>query len=524
MSGICNPSDRFHTVGSVTLYKPDTFHGNHEFKVGFDHYIHNAYGDWDPVLPVNYMLFTNDGEPYQFGAINHPIQPVTTPTYLGIYGTDSWTIARRLTLNLGLRYSRTAATIPATCREGVVAPSDVAFPDECFPQVDVPAWNSVAPRLHFAYDLTGDGKTVLKGGWGRFDYIRGLEPDVEQFNRNLDSVAIYDWRDLNGNGDYNPGEVDLDPDGHDFVQTLGNELDDPAPKAMPNPNEKQPKTDEFSLSIERELVSNFAVRVIGIHARYNNIRRRQNNLRPYAAYNIPVTNTDPGPDGEVGTGDDGGSITYYEFSPDLQGAQFEEFMLVNDPIARQRFNSIELSATKRLANRWQFGASYTRTKKDRPIHPDLRVPELRAQATVVGDYNPNTEINRVDNTSDWQGKLSGAYIFPGDVTVGANFDHQSGDAFARQVQLEGGMTIPDIELNAEPIGTRRIPSLNLLTLRVEKNFRFRTSQRVGVRFDLYNTLNVNTALEVEPISGDRFLRPGEIVPPRVAEFGVTYSF
>ena len=102
----------------MTLYKPDTFHGNHEFKVGFDHYRHNAYGYWDPVLPVNYMLFTNDGEPYQFGAINHPIRPVTTPTYLGIYGTDSWTIARRLTLNLGLRYSRTAATIPATLSRG----------------------------------------------------------------------------------------------------------------------------------------------------------------------------------------------------------------------------------------------------------------------------------------------------------------------------------------------------------------------------------------------------------------------
>ena len=33
-----------------------------------------------------------------------------------------------------------------------------------------------------------------------------------------------------------------------------------------------------------------------------NIYRIQNNLRPYEAYNIPVTNRDPGPDGEVGTG------------------------------------------------------------------------------------------------------------------------------------------------------------------------------------------------------------------------------
>ena len=76
----------------MTLYKPDSFHGNHEFKVGFDHYKHYQHGEWGPLEPVNYMLFTNDGEPYQFGAINHPINSLLTPSYLGIYGADSWTI------------------------------------------------------------------------------------------------------------------------------------------------------------------------------------------------------------------------------------------------------------------------------------------------------------------------------------------------------------------------------------------------------------------------------------------------
>jgi outer membrane receptor protein involved in Fe transport len=516
-------STRYHTLGSVTLYKPDSFHGNHEFKVGFDGYKHFQRTDWDAVKPVNFMLFTRDGEPYQFGAINHPIQSRLTPSYVSIYGQDSWTIARRLTLNLGLRYARNDVSVPAQCLEGVAAPSNVAFPDQCFDRVEVPVWNSVAPRVHFAYDLTGDGKTVLKGGWGRFDYIRTVRPDIERLNRNTDAVAIYNWRDLNGNGDYNPGEVNLDPNGPDFVETLGNELDEPAPRAIPNKDEKQPKSDEFSVSIERELIPNFAVKVTGIHSRYNNIRREQNNLRPYAAYNIPVTNRDPGPDGELGTSDDGGLLTYYEYSPSLSGAQFEELTLVNDPKARQRFTSIELSAVKRLANRWQVAASYARTKKDRPISPTLDVPEPRAQATIVGAFNPNDEINRADKTSDWQGKLSGAYLFPHDVTFGLNFDHQSGDAFARQVLLEGGVTIPDIEVNAEPIGTRRIPSLNLLTLRLEKSFRFRT-QRVAVRFDLYNALNANTALAISPRSGERFLRPEEILPPRIAEFGMTYAF
>ena len=517
-------SYRYHAVGSVTLYKPDTFHGNHEFKVGFDYYKHHQRTTWDALKPVNYMLFTNDGAPYQFGAINHPIESRLDPSYLGIYGQDSWTIARRLTLNVGLRYARNDVSVPAQCLQGVAAPSNIAFPDQCFDRVEVPIWNSVAPRVHFAYDLTGDGKTVLKGGWGRFDYIRTVRPDVERLNRNTDAVAIYNWHDLNRNGNYDPGEVNLNPNGPDFVETLGNELRQPAPRAVPNPNEEQPKSDEFSLSIERELISNFAVKVTGIHSRYNNIRREQNNLRPYAAYNIPVTNRDPGPDGRVGTADDGGLLTYYEYSPALSGAKFEEMTLVNDPKARQRFNSIELSAVKRLANRWQAAASYARTKKDRPIHPSLRVPENRAQATIVGAFNPNDEINRADNTSDWQGKLSGAYLFPYDVTFGVNFDHQSGDAFARQVLLQGGRTIPNIVVNAEPVGTRRIPTLNLLTLRVEKSIRFRAAQRVVVRFDLYNALNVNTATRMQPRSGSRFLRPTEIVPPRIAEFGLAYNF
>ena len=96
---------------------------------------------------------------------------------------------------------------------------------------------------------------------------------------------------------------------------------------------------------------------------------------------------------------------------------------------------------------------------------------------VVGDYNPNDEINRADHTWDWDGKLLASYIFPGDVLLSANFHHQSGDAFARQVRFEGGVTIPDIVLNVEPIGTQRLPSVNLLTFRVEKASGWRGRRR-----------------------------------------------
>jgi len=515
---------RDNTRGSLTWFKPNWFHGNHEFKAGVDHSNDFESPGLGP-KPQNYHLIYNDGEPFEIAFFNSPTFGKLAARSLAIYLKDSWTIGRRLTLNAGARYTRDSGYVPETCREAAAPPGDVVFPARCFDRVELRLFNSVAPRLHAAYDLAGDGKTVLKGGWGRYDHMRQIEPDAWRLALNNQAYGIFLWRDQNGNNDYDDGEVNRDPNGPDFVETAGAEFEETVPRGVVNPNEKQFKQDEFSVSLERELIANFAVRATGVYTRTMNTNRVQNNFRPYEAYNLPVTNQDPGVDGELGTADDLGLITYYEFAPELAGARNEELMIVNDPRADATYKSLELAAVKRLSNRWQFMASYSATKKDRPMIGSLAVRSLNTVTAIeVGNYNPNEEINRADRTWDYDAKLSGAYLFPGDVSVSANFHHFSGDVFARTVVFEGGVTIPEIELNVEPIGSRRLPNINNLTFRVEKSFRVTVAHRVAVRLNIYNALNANSALRVRTQAGDRFLRPRDIMPPRLAEVSASYTF
>jgi hypothetical protein len=424
--------------------------------------------------------------------------------------------------------------IPEQCREAATFPSDVMFPAQCFDKVQIPIFNSVVPRLQAAYDLSGDGKTVVKGGWGRYAFRREVAL-AARYDPNAITYGIFHWRDLNRNNDWDLGETNRnpnDPNG-DFIETRANEFGTLPPRFVPNPDEKQVIFDEFSVNLERELMANFSLRVTGIYSQTKNVQRQLNTFRPYDAYNIPVTNRDPGPDGRVGTGDDGGLVTYFEFSPALQGLQFEQYTPVNDSRANMSFSTIELAASKRLANRWQLLASFSATKKNQPIGGvgsasslsfGTASPTFSAAGDHVGFFTPNADIFSVDKTWDWDGKVIGTYIFPADVAVSGNFQHTSGDPFARQVNFRGGKTIPSIVLNVEPTGTHRRPNLNLVAVKVEKRFALPRAQTATVTLNVYNFLNANTATGLQNRSGAEFLRPRSIVPPRLAEVSVGYRF
>jgi len=538
----------------MTWYKPNLFAGNHDFKIGFDYAAAHAdrrISSRDgtknkatglPTGPVgNYQLVyrTPPGatelvplfmdaynNSYKDGSPDSVPKDLTHTTWL--YAEDSWTLARRLTLNLGARFAHAVGFIPAQCRSASEPPLQTVYPAKCWDRINFPTWNSVVPRLHAAYDLRGDGKTLIKGGWGRFAH-NWHSDELQMANENVHLVSRFAWHDQNNNKLFDPGEINFDLNGPDFRSTsLFTGGEDGLAGAVPNPNLKEPMSNEYSLSLEQELLRNFAIRATGIYSRQQTFRV-QNNLRPYSSYNIPVTNPDPGPDGVLGTADDPGkSITFYEYPTALASRQFQQPMLINSAADDQKYTSFEVAASKRLDRRWTLMASYSATKVDIPYWQntastgnDFTNPGLQV---FLATYDPNAEINSAYKVWEQTGRIDGAYIFPYGIQVSANFEHRSGQPYARTVNFPGPAPISTIVLRVEPIGARQLPDINLLHMRVEKTLRVAQGRRLSLRLNVFNVTNINAEQSITQLSGVNFGRPGGVLPPRIAELGVNYSF
>jgi len=377
-----------------------------------------------------------------------------------------------------------------------------------FPRVEVGRWGHFAPRAAVAWDVTGRGKTVLKASYGWFNSEAFVSADYNQYTIfNTD----YRWHDLNGDGRYQPGEVNLDTNGPDFLSTTS------AANARINPDLKLSHIQEISASLEHELAPNLAVRGLFVQKRTGDGFSTINVLRPYSAFNIPITRRDPGPDGLLSTADDGPMVTIYDYDAAFRGSNFVGNQATNRPAGRSDyFNSYEGSVSRRLSGSWSLLAAYTATKYHRWL---VGVPT-----------SPNDEFFPLDESWRWNLKVNGNYNLPHDFLIGAIVELVNGRLDQRTYVFRATdasgpplRQLASATIRLEPYGSQQEPHQTTFNARVAKKLSF-SRRSLNLSFDVLNVTNSNAITAVTYVSGPAFGKVTDILPPRTLRAGVTFDF
>lgn len=143
--------------------------GKHLFKFGGDYSrvidqvnsISTKYGSFSYTNRSDFITdFANNGvnRRYNTFAQAFGLSQYSLGTHdVAVFLQDDWRVNSKFTLNLGLRYE--VQVLPNAFIPNPLVPQTFSLPEDN---------NNFGPRVGFAWDPTGDGKTAIRGGWGMY--------------------------------------------------------------------------------------------------------------------------------------------------------------------------------------------------------------------------------------------------------------------------------------------------------------------------------------------------------------------
>jgi hypothetical protein len=506
------------------------FKGNHELKFGFGYRKNpnRTTTTWSGSQNVGWQYGESPLDASQNLAwVTRQRNVAFTAKYTHLYLGDTWT-KNRLSLSVGVRWDKQTAE-----NEASTASANPTFP-ELLPELAYAGggtgidWNDVSPRVSFTYALTESRKTVARGSYAYYaGQLNPFEVTFESPVGGYYTFIAYPWVDRNGDH-FAQGDEVLVSEGVLYANNVdpANPTSATAVNSI-DPNYSANNDHELILGIDHELAPNFA-----IGAAYT----WRKGLDAVAWTPRPgMTQADYFSTGTVSQ--NGFSAEGFAPDPTLIGNGGR--LLTNRPDYHLGYNGIELSAVKRLSNRWMaraaFGWMDWKEYLDgpgaiqNPTRSDLSggINNLSGPGIDGGIFAPKSygaKTNTFFNAT-WQLSANALYQMGAGFEVAAALFGRQGYPQALILNVDGG---DDGTIRAVPstgLDTRRYDPVWTFDFRLSKTQKIAGNASIKLDLDLFNALNSGVVLnQSRAANTGTFGRIDEVISPRIFRLGVRVLF
>ncbi|HEX4771635.1 MAG TPA: TonB-dependent receptor [Bryobacteraceae bacterium] len=462
--------------------------------------------------PSDLNLITSAGAPAYVLELNTPLdshQQIRNGTF---FAQDEVKLTSWLAVNAGLLADFSRGSLPNQS-----SPLGSFVPARTFiSRGDLISWNSAAPSAGVALAVPRFRRIVLRAG-----YRRSYQPLAGRYldygNPNSLGGLEYQWKDLNADGRFEPGEQGT------LLSRFG------GPYSSISPSLHRPYADEFDVGATASLpLQSFAS--LQLYRRDDKARIALINTGVPPSSFTPVSILDPGPDGIPGTADDQ-HLTVYQQNSTTLGQDI--FLLTNPRDLRMQYQGF----TAQVATQHRFiyfHASFTAEKSFGPTNPGDGV--LENDPGVIGALyqDPNTSINAAGRDffdRAYLGKVETISHLPawlGSFDVADTVDYLDGLVFARRLLVTGlsqGPFLVDTTVRGSPEGGNRAEFVLNWNLRLARRFHLPFGQLI-TGFDLLNVTNVANRIQESYVSSKAFNErlPLAVQTPRILRISLQYQF
>jgi TonB dependent receptor/Carboxypeptidase regulatory-like domain len=469
-------------LNTTLSHYASNFMGDHDFKFGMEverATVQNRYG-----YTTGVWFYDVPSAGYSLAYYGHGYNVSARNERLSAYAQDTWRVNSRLTINPGVRIDLNRGYLP---------------------QGNVYKSNPVAPRLGFAWDASGDGKTLVKAHYGR--YYEGLFADYYYYVEP---------------GAFQGGQiVQINSDGsHDFIADI------PGGSYAIDPNLRHPYLDQVIAGIDQQ-IGQFTVSLTGVYRENKDFVETVSRDGQFVPVNGEVGRFDPNSQSFVGTGQ---HVTLYDYlNPGT-----DTLIITNPKGLKRTYKGAILSVTRRFKDNWQFTGSYvwSQTKGNIDNHATSYGGDPGGPSAFLD--TPNSLVNadgRLTHDQTNQLKLQGTYNIPViPLSISANYTYYTGDTWTPLTTcllVDGACHVfpqGTVRYFAEPRGSERLPAWNQIDLRTEWTLPI-ADGRAGLLVDIFNLTNQGIATGVSVREGtSSFGQPTTYSQPRNFRLGLRYIF